>query len=121
MSTKAGQLQLRQELPGILRWAVIGAMAWYRSGLQVPDRIKRESKRYRTESDLMGQFLDDCTKPDPSGRVEQKALWKRWRLFCQDEGVSEGSKKTFTRRLAERGISATRSNGKSYYAGVVLP
>ncbi|MEX0449838.1 phage/plasmid primase, P4 family [Spiribacter sp. 221] len=113
--------RLRQELPGILRWAVIGAMAWYRSGLQVPDRIKSESKRYRTESDLLGQFLEECTKPDPSGRVEQKVLWQRWRTFCQDEGVSEGSKKTFTRRLAERGISATRSNGKSYYAGVVLP
>lgn len=113
--------RLRQELPGILRWAVDGAVAWYRSGLQVPDRIRSESKRYRTESDLMGQFLDECTRPDPSGRVEQKALWHQWRLFCQNEGVSEGSKKTFTRRLAERGILTTRSNGKSYYAGVIRP
>ena len=114
------ETQLQQELPGILRWAVDGAMAWYRSGLRVPTRIRRESQHYRSESDLLGQFLTDITRPDPSGRVEQSMLWLRWKTFCHDEGVCVGSKKSFTRRLAERGIPATMSSGTRYYAGVVF-
>jgi len=114
------EVRLREELPGILKWAVDGAVAWYRRGLQVPGRIRRESQRYRSESDLLGQFLTDFTRPDPSGRVEQPALWLRWQRFCHDEGVTVGSKKSFTRRLAERNIPVRMSNGNRYYGGIVL-
>jgi putative DNA primase/helicase len=54
--------KLHKELPGILNWAIEGCLAWQRAGrLRLPAIMLREAQEYRTEMDLIAQWLaDDC-------------------------------------------------------------
>ena len=110
--------RLRAEGAGILRWIVEGAVQWYREGLRIPAVIRQESHGYRTESDVLGRFLEDTTRADPMGRIKADDLWTRWMGYCKVDGMHPGTKTSFTRRLSERGHLTLKSNGARFYGGL---
>lgn len=110
--------KLLKERDGILAWMVEGAHRYLREGLKLSPAMKREQTQYRKASDMLGEFLDECTEAALGARVEQQPLFTSWQDWCKDNGVQPGSKKTFTERLNERGYPAQQSNGKRYYQGL---
>lgn len=112
--------RLLNEIVGILRWIVDGAKLCISSGLEVPAIISDEVKSYRSDSDLFGQFLGDKTRQKPGVKIEQSLLWVSYTVWCHSENIHPGTKTSFTRRLAESGFPATKSNGKRYYQGLEL-
>lgn len=110
--------KLLSEREGILRWMIEGSQKYYTSGLHLSPTMKRETAQYRKESDLLGEFLEEKTEASPSERVEQSQLYLDWTRWCDGNGLAPGSKRTFTERLKERGYAATKSNGKTFYAGL---
>lgn len=110
--------KLLKERDGILAWMVEGAQRYLRKGLKLSPAMKREQAQYRKDSDMLGEFLDECTEVATDARVEQKALFLNWQSWCKDNGVQSWSKKAFTQRLNERGYPAKESNGKRYYQGL---
>jgi len=57
--------KLEAELPGILNWALDGAEAYLAGGLQDPDEVKACVGTYRSENDVLGQFIAEyCLKGD---------------------------------------------------------
>lgn len=112
--------KLLKERDGILTWMVLGAQRYLQGGLRLSPTMKREQAQYRKESDMLGEFLADCTQTATGARVEQKALYASWRHWCDQNGVQTGSKKTFTQRLSERGFLPKDSNCKRYYQGLHL-
>ncbi|WP_201245297.1 primase-like DNA-binding domain-containing protein [Halochromatium salexigens] len=115
-----GEQKLWAERAGVLDWIIEEAVEWYRNGLQVPKVIRDESAAYRKDSDTLGQFLDQETTQAPSERVAQRELWNLWRRYCEHEGLREGSKKSFTQRLAERGHASSKSGPTWFYDGLTL-
>ncbi len=99
------EASLLGEVEGILAWAVQGCLAWRAEGLKPSPRINSASVCYRSECDLVGDFLEDYVL-DPQGQISQQTFWDAWRVWCQDNGVREGSKKAFTRKLEGRAIRA---------------
>ena len=112
------ETKLLAEREGILRWMIEGAQRYYRDGLRLSPAMRREQAVYRKESDLLGEFLDEKTVAVPHERVEQGQLYFDWKHWCENNGVFPGSKKTFTQRLAERGFTSAKSNGKHLYTGL---
>ena len=113
------EAKLWAERDGILRWMIEGARQYLASSnLALSPAILAEQRQYRRDSDLLGEFLADCTVGDPAGRVLDKELFGRWRHWCDVNGHRAGTKATFTQRLAERGIPISRSNGLRFYSGV---
>ncbi len=112
--------KLLKERDGILAWMVEGAQRYLRKGLKLSPAMKREQAQYRKDSDMLGEFLDECTEVTTDARVEQKALFLNWQSWCKDNGVQSWSKKAFTQRLNARGYPAKESNGKRYYLGLHL-
>jgi putative DNA primase/helicase len=56
---------LRNELPGILNWALAGCKRWQREGLLEPRAVRRATRDYRDENDLLGEFISQqCTVSD---------------------------------------------------------
>jgi len=110
--------KLLKERDGILGWMVEGAQRYLREGLKISPAMKMEQAQYRKASDMLGEFLDECTDAALGARVEQQPLFTSWQDWCKDNGVQPGSKKTFTERLNERGYPAQQSNGKRYYQGL---
>lgn len=110
--------KLLAERDGILAWMVEGSVKWQRSGLQLSPLIQRECMAYRKDSDLIGQFLEECCTYDPNGKITQRTLFSRWIQWCDTNGVRHGSKMSFTRRIIEHGLGETKSNGERYYTGI---
>ena len=112
--------KLMDESDGILQWVLEGVRMYLNDGLKLSPRIKAEVAKYRSDSDMLGEFLADKTTPHASAKVNQVEMYKAWRVWCEESGVRPGSKKTFTQRLAERGYPEGRSNGARLYVGLAL-
>ena len=59
-NTLAGRLAA--DLPGVLRWLVMGAIDWYAHGnlmRDCPEKVKMATKGYMSDQDLLGQFIED--------------------------------------------------------------
>jgi putative DNA primase/helicase len=113
------EAKLWAERDGILRWMVEGAGKYLASGnLSLSPMILAEQRQYRRDSDLLGEFLADCTVADPASRVLDQELFARWRHWCDTNGHKACTKRTFTVRLDERGFPIRPSNGKKFYTGL---
>jgi P4 family phage/plasmid primase-like protien len=112
---------LLKELDGILAWMVEGAIKWQIEGLRPSPRIKAASNQYRKDCDIVGDFISENCTLETSLKVTQSALWSRWQEWSKENGYFTGSKKTFTRRLKDRGISDLGYvNGQRAYTGIKL-
>lgn len=89
-------------------------------GLKLSQTIKKDSASYRNESDILGDFLQTETEADQNERAEAGLTWRRYMRWCLEGRYRYGTKRTFTRRLTERGYQTVRSNGKDFYQGLRL-
>lgn len=78
--------KLRRELPGILNWAIAGAVGWCKEGLPPCAIIDEAGQEYRSEMDRVQQFLDDCTECSDSGSTQASTLYKCYRAWCSEQG-----------------------------------
>ena len=109
--------ELDLELPGILRWAVEGCLAWREHGLGEPEAVKVATEQYREDEDVLGAFLAErCAT---QGEVAASDLRSAYEEFCEELGERPMSANVLGRELAKRGI---RRGGKGdrKYRGVSL-
>jgi putative DNA primase/helicase len=76
-----GERIIKNELAGVLRWAVEGCLAWQKDGLQPPKQVKQATDEYRDEEDVIGAFLSECCVFDslaftPTARIAAAA--EKW-------------------------------------------
>ncbi|NQV93978.1 MAG: hypothetical protein HQ482_02395 [Sphingomonadales bacterium] len=114
------EAKLMAEAEGILAWMVDGAKLYLKSGLKSCAAMKAEATQYRSDSDLLGEFLGDKTVLDPQAEVRQSALFTDYRMWCEINGLKPSSKRTFNEQLSERGIGQRKSGSDRYYTGVRL-
>jgi putative DNA primase/helicase len=97
--------KLRAELPGILGWAVRGAVAWQQMGLGEPPAVKSATADYRFESDAVGQFFDAQLTFEAQGRVARKELRETYEAWCEEQGAEPLGARRFAERLRARGVA----------------
>jgi putative DNA primase/helicase len=112
--------KLREELPGILAWAVRGCLAWQKVGLAPPENVKAATAEYREEMDWMSAFLKErCV-------LKEGAKAKAGDLFgaivtwwpCDEDGPP--SQKVFGGRLRAAGLRREKKSGINWWFGVTL-
>ena len=114
--------KLKQEASGILAWLVRGCIAWQEMGLQPPEEVRRETKKFQRSEDLMADFLDEnCfVDKDPETRVAAAELYD---TYCEwhKENVGKNPIKVqkFGRLMKDKGFEK-RKSGKLYYLGLRL-
>lgn len=91
---------LRAEWGGILRWAIEGAMKWYRTGLGIPIDVVAATEAYRTEEDVLGSFLRDL--PLDTNGERSSSLYIKYGEWCLQNGHRPMSATKLGKRLAER-------------------
>jgi len=103
------------ELPGILAWAVEGCLAWQRDGLGMADKVKKATAAYRSEQDVLGEFIEDCCIEGGDKEAlasDLYAVYKDWGgdlsqrrfgLALRERGYEKGRHPS-TRRILWRGI-----------------
>ena len=106
---------------GILGWVVEGARDYLRDGLLIPDRVRAEVERYRTEQDVIGAFLDENTHPELDGFVVRSEIWKRYRDWLTETGEYKHGRQAFFRLIGDRwGEVVKRSDGGRGWSGYSL-
>lgn len=112
--------KLRAELPGILAWAVRGCLAWQKSGLQAPAAVVNATAAYRAESDLIGQFLEECTEAGVMFQVMAQELYDAYKTWCTNNGEHAVTGTAFGRAMTERGIDRVRTKAGNVYKQIKL-
>src|SRR5690606_7590842 len=109
----------RDELPGILRWAVEGAGEYLERGLNPPETVKAATREYRQESDLVGQYLAERCEQDPRFACRASVIYADFKKWCEESGERVPTQTTFGRRLAERGFGREKSgSGHTVWTGL---
>lgn len=111
---------IASELPGVLAWAVRGAVDWLRGGLRVPLAIKEVVAQYREETDLLGEWLAENTERDPEGMVTVMQAYADYAEHCRESGMKPGSKNTFARTMTDRGFKRDKDTSKRRFIGFRL-
>lgn len=95
--------KLKGELPGILNWLIRGCLLWRSEKLSPPNKVVDFTKQYRSDMDVIYQFILDCCAIHPANEALSKDLYEEYREWCAGEGVKPRSHQVFTRELAGRG------------------
>jgi len=117
---------LLAEAPGILAWAVRGCLRWQANGLgDLPDAVADAIADYRTESDVLAEFLTArCVRMD-GVTAKASALFAEYTKWADQTNVSRDdrlhSQTAFGRALSERGFTKTRTSQGWHYHGIGLP
>jgi putative DNA primase/helicase len=109
---------LKSELPGILLWAIDGCYMWQQEGLKLPEKVEKATSEYREESDVIGEFLKECTITGEFKKVKSSDLYAAYEKWCG--GEADIYKKPFGLKITERGFIRKYSNGYPYYLGIGL-
>ena len=96
--------RLRAELPGILNWALDGCLQWQSEGLKPPRSVLDAVSEYRSEMDLLGQFVNECCIVATQAKASASALYAQYRQWCDESGTHPVTKTRFGLALGERGF-----------------
>ncbi len=110
--------KLKEELPGILNWAIKGCLAWQKDGLIAPEEVKTATEEYRKESDVLGQFLEENITIDKNGMVKASLFYAHYLDWCKENGEKSINNKTFANALFEKGFDKTRLKNGIHYLGL---
>jgi putative DNA primase/helicase len=112
--------RLREELSGLLAWAVEGCLEWQREGLGVPDAVKDATSTYKNEMDIIGQFISECCFLDESASVRSSNLFEAWCGWAQKNGEHQRNNKWFSNVLAEKGYQKKSRSTGAWWEGIGL-
>lgn len=107
--------KLEAEAPGILAWAVRGAVEWYKHGLGEPVEVLEATAAYRQEMDRLGGFLNECCIVAPTAKVKAADLYAAYSRWAEAGGEHRLSQSELARYLGERGFERRQSTGGYYW------
>lgn len=116
------ETKLKRELPGILQWAMEGAIKWRDSGLTYPDVVRAAVEKYKSEQDTLSAFFDEACTFGPKLRVGKQELYRVYSDWCDDSGQRPYSKRrlfdTMRQRFPE--LKEGRDNSQRWWEGIGL-
>ena len=110
--------KLKEELPGILAWAVRGCLEWKKSGLAPPAAVKAATDAYREEMDTLADFIADRCTIAPGAKVKVGELRKAYEEWCEKTGEKPLGARLFGQLLTARGHEPDRDGNTRYRQGI---
>ena len=113
--------KLLAEMPGILALLVRAALAYQQDGLTPPKAVQAARESYRTQMDLLAEWLEDCCEVGDGRTEESNRLWMSWEQFAKGRGILNYVKSSVTlaRRLDGR-FPAGKASGVRIRHGLSL-
>lgn len=111
--------ELREELAGILNWAIEGCLKWQSEGLGLPAKVKEAIEEYRQESDHVTQFVTDSCMKDDNTKIAASELFRAYVEWCEESSVDPMSQTSFGTRMTGLGFEKKKV-GTYYRMGIRL-
>jgi len=93
-----------EEKSGILNWMLEGLAMWRGEGLGMPDSVRRATSDYRSEMDVLGEFIDESCVISTTAEVTVAALYEAYTRWCEQNHEKAIKKRTLGERLIEKGF-----------------
>ena len=111
--------KLRAELPGILAWAVRGWQDFQRHGLGTPAAVTQATAEYRSESDLIGNFLHERCIVQSGATARAGKLSQEYSEWAKANSLKwHLTNVRFARELKERKFTSDHDRNGTYWQGV---
>ena len=111
--------KFRQELSGLLNWAMRGCTRWLEKGLSVPPEVSAATAEYRDTNDILGPFIEECLILDPTAHVPAKDLYDVYLKW--DGSARTVGKRSFNSKISSRaGIASYKSHGLRAWRGIAF-
>ncbi|OJU90058.1 MAG: hypothetical protein BGO13_07025 [Burkholderiales bacterium 66-5] len=111
--------KLKAELPGILQWAIDGAVKWARDGLAIPESVANASQQYASEQNDLELWMAECCERSPGATTSSAVLYASFKAWKEASGERAPSNKSFGQRL-ERLFEKRRIKAGSTFDGITL-
>jgi putative DNA primase/helicase len=111
---------LRREAAGILAWCVQGCLEWQRHGLDAPPIVREATAAYASESDQLGDFIEQVLDRVPGSEIAASDLFSTYQRWAAEHAISERERMSnamFGRKMGER-LPSRRINGRKQYLDV---
>jgi len=94
---------LKAEGAGILNWMLAGLRDYKTNGLNVAQAIQAATAAYRTEQDLIGEWIADNCVTGAGMHEDKRSLYADYANWARTSGYMPVSQKRLTRQLGDRG------------------
>lgn len=112
--------RLKQELSGILNWALEGCLAWQSEGLETPKAIREATEAYRIDMDPIAGFIRDECEVGEGCEESAGKLYSVYCNCCLRDREKPVSKKMFGMKLQEKGFRPVRTSSERKWEGIGL-
>lgn len=109
---------LRNEMSGILNWAIEGCSIWQAEGLPAPDSVTASNDAYRLEMDTVASFIDEECHVDKFIETPVGGLYENYSIWCKLQDKPSHSKVRFGKRLSEMGFTKVKRQNGRYWQGL---
>jgi P4 family phage/plasmid primase-like protien len=115
----------REEASGILTWMAKGCLEWQNGGLRTPEEVQAATRQYRSDMDLLGEFIEDRCIEGAFEVVSKGDFYAGFKSWAESVGFPEKEiwkMKTLTMRMGDRGFKEIREShtGTRKWKGISL-
>jgi len=109
--------KLTAELPGILAWAVRGALSWQAEGIPAPQAVSDATGAYRASQDTVAGWMDECCIVNRGAEAKASELYASYKMWCEQSGERPYSQKKLGMYLTEKGFCREKRRDH-YWIGI---
>ncbi|MFT0892940.1 phage/plasmid primase, P4 family [Pseudochelatococcus sp. G4_1912] len=92
------------EAPGILNWAIEGALRFLRDGLRDPPNVTALTAAHREDLDPVGAFLTACVRTREGSEVQARSMFEAFVSYCEANAIRAWKETAFGRALKKKGL-----------------
>lgn len=111
--------KLRSEFPGILGWCVVGFQKWLANGLVPPESVTAATSEYRSENDVLAQWIDECCIRQETAAAKALDLYRSFKGWADERGEFCPSSKAMGSQLERMGFRKERPSGGPYRGSTI--
>ncbi len=114
--------ELKEEGEGVLNWIIEGYQEFEQFGLNVPESVLEQTKEYRKDEDIIGQFIEEeCSMSDPNAFTTGKDLRDTYHDWCEDNGYKPLGTKNFSSEIKNRNkIEYCKRRNERGFSGIFI-
>lgn len=114
--------KLEQEAEGVLAWIVEGAQLYLADGLSPPGAVRAAREQYRSQMDLLAEWIDDRCEQGAGLAEQMQRLWMSWEEYARERGILQyvRSSVALGRRLDQRFPGFKGTGGTRMRSGLKL-
>ena len=112
-------MSFMSEADGVLNWVLDGVRKFNYSGLNIPMDVTAATEEYKSDSDLIGEFISSEIRFYAKGQgvpLPVNAAFKSFKLFLEANGDVDsfrGTQRKFSTELKNRGYKITKGIGNA--------